>query len=177
MSSTVLKLPRGRRAILSFLSIAQAACGNVDRDPLFVPIEQSLLDAARADENLDTFVDLMGVAQASTILAQDAQMTVFAPTDAAFSALPTQTLEALRKQPRTLRDILLFHVVPGRRKLSLVQISGALGTVQGSTLSVGLDGDNILLRGSDRSTAHVISDTSVESFNGLLNTIDGVLMP
>ena len=47
------------------------------------------------------------------ILEGRGPFTVFAPSDAAFSALPVTTLNALRNNPLDLRKVLLYHVVPG----------------------------------------------------------------
>ena len=46
-------------------------------------------------------------------LQGEGPFTVFAPTDAAFAALPAGTLDGLLKDPAALKKVLLYHVVSG----------------------------------------------------------------
>ena len=70
-------------------------------------------------EMLDRLVEaklIIAAAKAAGLagfLQSDGPFTVFAPTDEAFAKLPEETLEALVADPDALREILLYHVVPG----------------------------------------------------------------
>lgn len=99
--------------------------------------------------------------------------TVFAPTDAAFAALPAGTVDNLLKpeNKKQLVSVLTYHVVPGKT------LSGALagkqttvGTVQGATLAI--DGRN----GVTVNGAKVVS-ADVAASNGVIHVIDKVLLP
>ena len=100
--------------------------------------------------------------------------TVFAPTDAAFQALGAETINALVADPDTLRDILLFHVIPG----TVVDAETAMGLV-GVEVTAG-NGGTLML--SHRDDGLYINDsritvTDVEAVNGIIHVIDAVLLP
>lgn len=99
--------------------------------------------------------------------------TVFAPTDEAFKALPTGTVESLLKPENKskLIAILSYHVVPGKTVSS--KIAGKMltaKTVQGG--SVNIDGTN----GVRINNASVVKADIIAS-NGVIHVIDKVLMP
>ena len=111
--------------------------------------------------------------------------TVFAPTNAAFAALPAGTVETLLKPENkgTLDKILTYHVVPGRldsRTLDQQIATGGgkavLKTVQGEPLTVQGSGKNLMVTDEKGGTAHItISD--VYQSNGVIQVVDKVLMP
>jgi len=99
--------------------------------------------------------------------------TVFAPTDAAFAALPAGTLEDLLKPEnrKKLVAILTYHVVPGR--VTAAQVAGmeSATTVQGGKLMISDSNDAVTVNG-----AHVVS-ADVAASNGVIHAIDKVLIP
>ena len=112
--------------------------------------------------------------------------TVFAPTNAAFAALPGGgTVEALLKPENkgTLDKILTYHVVPGRLDSRMLDQQIATGggkavlkTVQGEPLTVQGSGKNLMVTDEKGGTAHItISD--VYQSNGVIQVVDKVLMP
>jgi uncharacterized surface protein with fasciclin (FAS1) repeats len=111
--------------------------------------------------------------------------TVFAPTNAAFAALPAGTVETLLKPENkgTLDKILTYHVVPGRLDSRMLDQQIATGggktvlkTVQGEPLTVQGSGKNLMVTDEKGGTAHItISD--VYQSNGVIQVVDKVLMP
>jgi uncharacterized surface protein with fasciclin (FAS1) repeats len=100
-------------------------------------------------------------------------MTVFAPTDAAFAALPAGTLEALLKPENKdkLAKILAYHVVDGMTKSrDLAGKTLDVATLNGAKLSV--DGANGVKVGG----ANVIAADNYAS-NGVIHVIDAALSP
>jgi uncharacterized surface protein with fasciclin (FAS1) repeats len=101
------------------------------------------------------------------------QSTVFAPTDGAFAALgltPENVGTALDEE--TLTQILLYHVVNGRRDSNDVLGSTQLRTLQGTFLkqSTGILTDNL-----DRTATIIVTD--VPASNGIIHAIDAVVLP
>jgi len=122
--------------------------------------DHTILAAALAASGLDA------------ALAADGPYTVFAPTDAAFEALPDGTVDALLEDPTgDLVDILYTHVLGG------VLLSGDLGDGQqgtafsGETLTVTVDGDNIFVNGAQ------VTAADLEADNGVLHVVDSVILP
>ena len=101
----------------------------------------------------------------------NAQFTVFAPVDSAFTKLPAATIDSL-KQPANaakLTRLLQFHVVPSQ--LLPANVDGALQTVEGSPITVTGSGDNIKVNG-----ASVICG-GIHTANATVYLIDTVLTP
>lgn len=132
-----------------------------------------IVDVAQA---AGTFNTLLAAAQAAglvDVLRSDGPFTVFAPTDAAFAALPHGTVERLlRPENReALRSVITYHVIAGR--VSAADLAGrtaAPATVNGAILAI--DGRN----GVRVNNATVIT-ADVAASNGVIHVINSVLMP
>jgi uncharacterized surface protein with fasciclin (FAS1) repeats len=118
------------------------------------------------------FSTLLTAAQAAGLVRAlkdpNANLTLFAPTDAAFAALPPGTLQSLL-QPQNkskLAAILKYHVLP--RRLALTTRS--IATLQGDSLQV-LTGSPMMV-----GRANVILG-DVKATNGVIQVIDRVLLP
>jgi uncharacterized surface protein with fasciclin (FAS1) repeats len=111
--------------------------------------------------------------------------TVFAPTNAAFAALPAGTVETLLKPENksTLDKILTYHVVPGRLDSRMLDQQIAMGggkavlkTVQGEPLTLQGSGTTLIVTDEKGGTAH-ITIADVYQSNGVIQVVDRVLMP
>jgi len=98
--------------------------------------------------------------------------TVFAPTDAAFAALPAGTVETLLADPTgTLTQILLYHVV-GAQALSTDLTNGqTVATLQGQTVTVTINAEGVFINNARVTVADIVTD------NGVIHVIDAVLLP
>lgn len=139
----------------------------MSQDPVAVaasnnPILTTLVAAVSGQLNPD--VDLVDTLNGS-------EFTVFAPVDDAFAALPAETVEALGtpEGAETLSTVLTYHVVPGQ--IAPDAIAGEQTTVQGETLMVEGEGDDLTVNG-----ASVICG-GVQTANATVYLIDTVLMP
>jgi len=102
---------------------------------------------------------------------QSGNFTVFAPTDDAFAKVPAETLAALGENPEQLKEVLLYHVVPGSVKAEKVvtktEIKTALGkkaTIVASDTGVTIDNANIV-------------KTDIITRNGVIHVIDSIILP
>jgi uncharacterized surface protein with fasciclin (FAS1) repeats len=111
--------------------------------------------------------------------------TVFAPTNAAFAALPAGTVDTLLKPENkpTLDKVLTYHVVPGRldsKALDQQIMSGGgrtmLKTVEGDMLTVTGSGKNLSVTDAKGNTA-MVTIADVYQSNGVILVVDKVLMP
>jgi uncharacterized surface protein with fasciclin (FAS1) repeats len=98
--------------------------------------------------------------------------TVFAPTDAAFAALPAGTVETLLADPTgTLTQILLYHVV-GAQALSTDLTNGqTVVTLQGQAVTVTINAEGVFINNAQVTVADIVTD------NGVIHVIDAVLVP
>src|SRR6187399_41592 len=111
--------------------------------------------------------------------------TVFAPTNAAFAALPAGTVDTLLKPENkpALTKVLTYHVVAGKMDsaalLKAVDAGGGKATlteVSGGTLIVTKSGTMIMLSDESGGMAHVTIPDVVQS-NGVIHVVDKVLLP
>jgi uncharacterized surface protein with fasciclin (FAS1) repeats len=98
--------------------------------------------------------------------------TVFAPTDAAFAALPAGTLDKLLADKEALKAVLLYHVVQGAVTADQVDGHTSAPTVEGSPIAISLKDGLVYLNGS----AQVVTPDVMAS-NGVIHVIDKVILP
>ena len=112
--------------------------------------------------------------------------TVFAPTNAAFNALPAGTVETLVKpeSKATLTKILTYHVVAGNMTADKIMAAikagkgtAALKTVSGGTLTATMNGPKNVVLTDEKGNVSTISTYDVLQSNGVIHVIDKVLMP
>jgi len=127
--------------------------------------------AASNNEALSTLVTAVGAAGLGETLNTTDDLTVFAPTNDAFTALDPATLDAAMADPKgLLTTVLTYHVVPGR--LSPDQLAGTHETLQGGTIEIAGSGEDFTVNG----TAKVVCG-NVQTKNATVYIIDGVLLP
>jgi uncharacterized surface protein with fasciclin (FAS1) repeats len=129
----------------------------------------TIVGIAAGNTNFSTLVAAAQAAGLVDTLNSDGPFTVFAPTDAAFARLPAGTIPALLADPNRLRQILLYHVVPGRVR-STDLVAGPVTTAQGSRAAITLAG------GPRINDANIIA-TDIEASNGVIHVIDNVILP
>jgi len=137
--------------------------------------QADIVDTAVAADDFNTLVTAVSEAGLVATLKGEGPFTVFAPTDAAFAALPDGTLDQLlaEEDKSTLTAILTYHVVPGEY-FAAETAPGAydLETVQGDTVNVVVGDDgSVTVDG-----ANVVS-ADIDASNGVIHVIDAVITP
>lgn len=162
-----------KKLALLFLLTAPLLMVSCDDDDNTTESTQDIVEVAQANGFNSLATALTQVDLVST-LKGDGPFTVFAPTDAAFAAL----LEAIGQSSiedvpdDVLTEILLYHVVAGEAIGSANIASGNIEMVQGteSTLTANADGISI-------NDSNVTSPFDVVASNGIIHTVDQVLVP
>jgi uncharacterized surface protein with fasciclin (FAS1) repeats len=121
--------------------------------------------------NFSTLITAVQTADLSSTLSGTGPFTVFAPTDAAFAALPAGTLNSLLANQTALTNVLLYHVVSGELLASAVVTNTNLTTLQGGSLMITTTSSGVMVN-----DANVIK-TDVLCSNGVIHVIDKVLIP
>lgn len=156
---------------------ADSDSGTDDGDGTNVPDANAgtLLDIARGNPDFSTLVAAIEATGLDAALGHpDDTYTVFAPNNAAFAALGDETINTLLNDPDTLRDILLFHVLPGTvvDAASAVSLVGtSIETGNGSRFALRVDGESLFINDSQ------IIATDIFGVNGVIHVIDAVLIP
>ena len=112
--------------------------------------------------------------------------TVFAPTNAAFDALPAGTVDTLLKpeSKATLTSVLTYHVVAGNvdaaaltRQIAAGNGQARLTTVQGATLVARAGGPGGVTVTDAKGNVANVTIADVRQSNGVIHVVDKVLMP
>lgn len=142
-------------------------------DAVMLPNTSDVIDTAVEAGDFKTLAAALGAANLIEALKGDGPFTVFAPTDAAFAALPKGTVENLLKKEnrQMLTDILTYHVVPGRIFAGMAIKSESAASLQGGSLRFRFLEDTFLVNNSR------IIKSDLESSNGVIHVIDKVLLP
>ena len=127
--------------------------------------------AASNTPQLSTLVTAVKKADLVDTLNSAQGITVFAPTNDAFSALPKPTLDkALGDPDGLLTTVLTYHVVPGQ--LTPDQLAGTHKTLQGGTIQVSGSGQDFTVNGNSR-----VVCGNIKTANATVYLIDQVLLP
>ncbi len=134
-----------------------------------------IVDTAAANPDFSTLVAAIKAAGLVDTLKGDGPFTVFAPTNAAFAALPAGTLDNLLKPENKdqLVAILTYHVVPGKAMAGdLLGKTTEAATVQGANVTVVGDTEaGVTVNGAKVTTADIAAK------NGVIHVIDAVILP
>jgi uncharacterized surface protein with fasciclin (FAS1) repeats len=132
-----------------------------------------IVDTAVAADDFNTLVAAVQAAGLVETLKGDGPFTVFAPTDAAFAALPDGTVESLLlpENRDQLVSILTYHVVPGRVTAEQVVTLDRATTVQGSDVRISTASGGVRINDSN------VITTDIMTSNGIIHVIDAVLLP
>lgn len=144
------------------------------------PAGDSILDIAGSSEDFTILAAAVEFAGLGEALDGKRQLTVFAPTNDAFAKLlaPGQSAENLLNTlgKETVRDILLYHVAPGKRQANAVLGSEQINTLLKKFIDVELNGSDLTVGNNENGFANVI-DTNIFASNGVIHVIDTVMLP
>lgn len=132
-----------------------------------------VVDIAIGSSDHTTLVAAVKAAGLVETLKGDGPFTVFAPTNAAFEALPAGTVESLLTPEKKddLSAILTYHVVSGLVMAADLSDGQKAKTVQGEELTVSIEDGKVMINGANVITA------DLKGSNGVVHVIDAVLMP
>ena len=135
-------------------------------------MKKDIVDTAAAAGSFDTLLAAATAAGLVDALKGDGPLTVFAPTDEAFTALPEGTVENLLKPENKdqLVAVLTYHVVSGKVMSTDLKDDMTAATLQGSDVTIDLDNGVMV------NDATVVS-ADIETSNGVIHVIDKVILP
>lgn len=133
---------------------------------------KDIVKVAIGSKDHTTLVKALQVAEYVDVISNAGPFTVFAPTNAAFDALPKGTLDELTKPEKKadLRTILEYHVAVGGYKLENLQDGQELGMASGHNVKFTVNGDKVKIN-----DANIVA--TVPATNGIVYVIDKVLLP
>lgn len=132
----------------------------------------NVLQIAIGSPDHSTLVAAVQAAELENALVNAGPLMVFAPTNAAFDALPEGTVENLLKPENkdALANILKYHVTPGNYSKDFLKNFKKLGQANNQNVPVEIKGDDVFVGG-----AKIIA--SVPAGNGIVHVVDKVILP
>ena len=133
-----------------------------------------LIQTAQASGQFNTFLKAISSVNLTSVLKTNQNLTLFAPTDAAFAALPADQRDKLMAPENgpLLQKVLTYHLI--NAKVESSKIKGAKGevkSVEGSPLMLDGSGATPMVDGAN------IVQADVMATNGVLHVVDKVLLP
>jgi len=164
-------------AFMAVLAIAMVGCSDDEKNnPMTsAPDPGPTMDIVETAAAAGNFKTLLAAAEAADLvdaLKGEGPLTVFAPTDDAFAALPEGTVEALLQDVDALTAILTYHVLPGSVTAEEVVTLSSAATLNGAEVTITTTDDG----GVRIDNANVIV-TDIQTTNGIIHVIDAVILP
>jgi len=155
-------------ALLAFAGQAVAGGHSAPAKP-----QQDIVDTAIAAGTFQTLVAAVQAADLVGALKGEGPLTVFAPNDAAFAALPAGTVENLLKPENKdqLTAVLLYHVVSGKIMAADIGAGASPTTLQGQKIDVVGSASGVTVNGANVVAADIVTS------NGVIHVIDAVILP
>merc|ERR1740117_146964 len=135
------------------------------------PPAGTVVDVIVGSADHTTLLAAVGAANLQGTLASPGPFTVFAPTDAAFAALPAGTVAALLADIPTLTAILTYHVVGAEVYSSALSNGQVVTTLNGASVTVSITSAGVFINNARVTVADIAAS------NGVVHVIDAVLMP
>jgi uncharacterized surface protein with fasciclin (FAS1) repeats len=131
---------------------------------------KNIIQTAKA-AGFSTLVKAIKAAGLTKALSGKGPFTVFAPTNAAFAALPAGTLQTLLANPKELAKVLEFHVLSGAVLAKDIKNGMKAKTLEGSSLTFKIKGMHVYVNGA------LVTKADVMASNGVIHVINKVLVP
>jgi uncharacterized surface protein with fasciclin (FAS1) repeats len=134
--------------------------------------QSTVVDVVVNSEDHNTLEAAVIAAELADDLSGEGPFTVFAPTDAAFKALPDGTVEALLKDPTgDLASILMYHVVGAKAMSGDLSDGQSISTLNGDKIDVKIKEGKVFIDAAQVTVADIKTD------NGVVHVIDAVILP
>ncbi|WP_138497225.1 fasciclin domain-containing protein [Nostoc sp. PA-18-2419] len=134
---------------------------------------KNLLALAESNASFTTLTKALKAAGLTQALQGKDNLTIFAPTDAAFAKLPADALQDLLKpeNKEVLLKLLTYHVVPGK-VLSTDLKSGEVKSLEGGTINIKVDPATGVTVNDAK-----VTQADITATNGVIHAIDNVILP
>ena len=135
--------------------------------------QQNVVEIAANSPEFTTLVTAVKAADLANALTTEGPFTIFAPNNSAFERIDSKVLKSLINEPGTptLKQILLHHVVAGDVTADKLKDQDVLTTLAGTTLSVTIVNDRVLIEDA------AVTQANITGSNGVIHKIDRVILP
>ena len=153
-----------RRIVLVIATVAAlAGCASQ-------PKPASLAATIAATPELSTLSDLVIKSGLTIALDEAGPLTIFAPTNEAFSKIPAKTLAVIEADPIKLKALLTYHAIQGQVMARDIK-NGNFKSVNGANLALSKAGDFVTVEDG------MVQKADISASNGVIHIVDSVLIP
>lgn len=171
-------------AVATFATVFVASCSAPKEEAVEetmevevpAPVEEApktVVDIAVGSADHTTLVTAVTAAGLVETLSGTGPFTIFAPTNAAFAALPAGTVETLLKPESKdqLTGILTYHVVAGNVMAADLTDGQKVPTLNGQELTVSIKDGVVMVNGAK------VTAADLSGSNGVIHVVDAVILP
>lgn len=170
-------------AVASFATVFAVSCSAPKEEvveetvveEVAAPVEapKTVVDIAVGSPDHTTLVAAVTAAGLVETLSGPGPFTIFAPTNAAFTALPAGTVEGLLKPESKdkLTSILTYHVVAGNVLAADLTDGQKVTTLNGKELTVSIANGVVKINGA------TVTAADLAGSNGVIHVVDTVILP
>jgi uncharacterized surface protein with fasciclin (FAS1) repeats len=160
-------------AVALVAALTLSACSSDSESSSESKMEQesvgTIVDVAVGAGNFSTLVAAVTAADLVETLSGTGPFTVFAPTDAAFAAIPLATITALLADIPALTDALLYHVVSGQALSTDLSNGQSIETLNTQNVTITISGTDVFVNDAQVIVADLLAQ------NGVVHVIDAVI--
>ncbi len=133
----------------------------------------NLVATVAANKDLSTLSAAFKTAELEAMLSGEDPYTIFAPSDAAFAALPKDTLASLANDPDALTEVVMNHITDGAIMAEdVAKLDGqSITSLNNNELKVTLKDGKVMVGDA------VVTSADIKAANGVIHVIDKVLLP
>ena len=153
-----------RRIVLVIAAVAALAGCAIQPKPA------SLAATIAATPELSTLSDLVIKSGLTIALDEAGPLTIFAPTNEAFSKIPAKTLAVIEADPIKLKALLTYHAIQGQVMARDIK-NGNFKSVNGANLALSKAGDFVTVEDG------MVQKADISASNGVIHIVDSVLIP
>lgn len=132
--------------------------------------ELSVAELIDSDSDLSLLAVMLREAGLVDVVSGD-PITFFAPTNAAFDALPADVLALVRSEPELMREVMEHHVVDELSTLADLTAAGEVVARDGSPIVIESSADGVVVGGAP------VYSADIAASNGVMHLIDGLMVP
>ncbi len=134
-------------------------------------LDKDIYCTLMCDQSFKNLTTLLGSSGLKKTLEDKGTITLFAPNDAAFWKQRKGFIADISKDPKRLKSVLSYHVLPHKATVSELAGMRAAKTLEGSDVMISTKDGAVEIDGA------LITKGDIKCSNGVIHVIDDVLMP
>jgi len=162
-------------ALCCAICAALLCCGkkkDAEPKPDAAPAAGTIVEIVSGDGYFSTLAAAIETAGLAETLSGEGPFTLFAPPDSVFAKLPPGTAESLLQDVPALKNLLLYHVVPGKLTAADLEKLPLATSLLGESLVIDAAPDGGITIGGAR-----FARADLPAANGVIHVIDRLLLP